>query len=341
MIKNLKKYHFLLTSLLVLIATVPISAQINLYTHRHYDSDKILFEKFTKETGIKINVIKGSADQLIQRMISEGKNSPADILLTVDAGRLHRAKEAGVLQSINSKTINKNVPSEMRDPDGFWYGLTVRARVIVYAKDRINSNELSTYEDLATAKWKGKIAIRSSGNIYNQSLMASLIEANGSRRALRWAIGIRKNMARAPRGNDRDQVRAVAAGLADIAVVNTYYLGILANSKEKKDRDVFNKVSVFFPNQNNRGTHINISGAGIAKYSKNKSDAIKFIEFLTSPEAQETFGKVNYEYPLYIENNKSDLLKSWGTFKADKQNLSILGIRNSEAVKLFDRADWK
>ena len=341
MIKNLNKYHFLLASLLILIATAPISAQINLYTHRHYDSDKILFEKFTKDTGIKINVIKGSADQLIQRMISEGKNSPADILLTVDAGRLHRAKEAGVLQSINSKTINKNVPSEMRDPDGFWYGLTVRARVIVYAKDKINSNELSTYEDLATAKWKGKIAIRSSGNIYNQSLMASLIEANGSRRALRWAIGIRKNMARAPRGNDRDQVRAVAAGLADIAVVNTYYLGILANSKEKKDRDVFNKVSVFFPNQNNRGTHINISGAGIAKYSKNKSDAIKFIEFLTGPEAQETFGKVNYEYPLFIENNKSDLLKSWGTFKADKQNLSILGIRNSEAVKLFDRADCK
>ena len=341
MIKNLNKYHFLLASLLILIATAPISAQINLYTHRHYDSDKILFEKFTKETGIKINVIKGSADQLIQRMISEGKNSPADILLTVDAGRLHRAKEAGVLQSVNSETIDKNVPSEMRDPDGFWYGLTVRARVIVYAKDRINSNELSTYEDLATAKWKGKIAIRSSGNIYNQSLMASLIEANGSRRALRWAIGIRKNMARAPRGNDRDQVRAVAAGLADIAVVNTYYLGILANSKEKKDRDVFNKVSVFFPNQNNRGTHINISGAGIAKYSKNKSDAIKFIEFLTSPEAQETFGKVNYEYPLFIENNKSDLLKSWGSFKADKQNLSILGIRNSEAVKLFDRADWK
>ena len=341
MIKNLNKYNFLLASLLILIASAPIRAQINLYTHRHYDSDKILFEKFTKETGIKINVIKGSADQLIQRMISEGKNSPADILLTVDAGRLHRAKEAGVLQSINSKTINKNVPSEMRDPDGFWYGLTVRARVIVYAKDRINSNELSTYEDLANAKWKGKIAIRSSGNIYNQSLMASLIEANGSRRALRWAIGIRKNMARAPRGNDRDQVRAVAAGLADIAVVNTYYLGILANSKEKKDRDVFNKVSVFFPNQNNRGTHINISGAGIAKYSKNKSDAIKFIEFLTSPEAQETFGKVNYEYPLFIENNKSDLLKSWGTFKADKQNLSILGIRNSEAVKLFDRADWK
>ena len=341
MIKNLNKYHFLLASLIILIVAAPISAQINLYTHRHYDSDKILFEKFTKETGIKINVIKGSADQLIQRMISEGKNSPADILLTVDAGRLHRAKEAGVLQSVNSETIDKNVPSEMRDPDGFWYGLTVRARVIVYAKDRINSNELSTYEDLATAKWKGKIAIRSSGNIYNQSLMASLIEANGSRRALRWAIGIRKNMARAPRGNDRDQVRAVAAGLADIAVVNTYYLGILANSKEKKDRDVFNKVSVFFPNQNNRGTHINISGAGIAKYSKNKSDAIKFIEFLTSPEAQETFGKVNYEYPLFIENNKSDLLKSWGSFKADKQNLSILGIRNSEAVKLFDRADWK
>ena len=316
-------------------------AQINVYSHRHYDSDKILFKKFTDQTGIKVNVIKGSADQLIERLISEGENSPADILLTVDAGRLHRAKMAGILQPVKSRVLNDNVPSSMRDPDRQWFGLTVRARVIVYSKDRVKPSQLSTYEDLAKAKWRGKIAVRSSSNIYNQSLMASIIEANGTREALSWAKSVRKNMARAPRGSDRDQARAVAAGLADIAIMNTYYLGILANSSNPKDRDVFKKVSVFFPNQNGRGTHINISGAGITKSSKNKKDAIKFLEFLTSSESQKIFGNVNYEYPIKIETNQSDLLKSWGSFKPDKVNLSILGIKNSEAVKLFDKAGWE
>ena len=318
-----------------------LHAQINVYSHRHYDSDKILFKKFTDQTGIKVNVIKGSADQLIERLISEGENSPADILLTVDAGRLHRAKIAGILQPVKSRVLNDNVPSSMRDPDRQWFGLTVRARVIVYSKDRVKPSQLSTYEDLAKAKWRGKIAVRSSSNIYNQSLMASIIEANGTREALSWAKSVRKNMARAPRGSDRDQARAVAAGLADIAIMNTYYLGILANSSNPKDRDVFKKVSVFFPNQNGRGTHINISGAGITKSSKNKKDAIKFLEFLTSSESQKIFGNVNYEYPIKIETNQSDLLKSWGSFKADKVNLSILGIKNSEAVKLFDKAGWE
>ena len=316
-------------------------AQINVYSHRHYDSDKILFKKFTDQTGIKVNVIKGSADQLIERLISEGENSPADVLLTVDAGRLHRAKMAGILQPVKSRVLNDNVPSSMRDPDNQWFGLTVRARVIVYSKDRVNPSQLSTYEDLAKAKWRGKIAVRSSSNIYNQSLMASFIEANGTREALSWAKSVRKNMARAPRGSDRDQARAVAAGLADIAIMNTYYLGILANSSNPKDRDVFKKVSVFFPNQNGRGTHINISGGGIIKSSKNKKDAIKFLEFLTSSESQKIFGNVNYEYPIKIETNQSDLLKSWGSFKPDKVNLSILGIKNSEAVKLFDKAGWE
>ena len=318
-----------------------LDAQINVYSHRHYDSDKILFKKFTDQTGIKVNVIKGSADQLIERLISEGENSPADILLTVDAGRLHRAKMAGILHPVKSRVLNDNVPSSMRDPARQWFGLTVRARVIVYSKDRVKPSQLSTYEDLAKAKWRGKIAVRSSSNIYNQSLMASIIEANGTREALSWAKSVRKNMARAPRGSDRDQARAVAAGLADIAIMNTYYLGILANSSNPKDRDVFKKVSVFFPNQNGRGTHINISGAGITKSSKNKKDAIKFLEFLTSSESQKIFGNVNYEYPIKIETNQSDLLKSWGSFKADKVNLSILGIKNSEAVKLFDKAGWE
>ena len=325
---------------LILVCT-NLQAQINIYSHRHYDSDKILFQKFTDQTGIKINVIKGSADQLIERLISEGGNSPADILFTVDAGRLHRAKVAGILQPIESKILSENIPPSMRDEDGYWFGLTVRARVLVYSKKRVTPDQLSTYEDLANRKWRGKIAVRSSSNIYNQSLMASIIASNGSRKALTWAKSIRKNMARAPRGSDRDQARAVAAGLADVAIMNTYYLGILANSPDAKDREVFKKVSVFFPNQNDRGTHINISGAGITKSSKNKKDAIKFLEFLSGSDSQKTFGSVNYEYPIKIEANQSELLKSWGTFKYDKLNLSVLGANNAEAVKLFDKAGWE
>lgn len=325
---------------LILVCT-NLQAQINIYSHRHYDSDKILFKKFTDQTGIKINVIKGSADQLIERLISEGGNSPADILLTVDAGRLHRAKVAGILQPIESKILSENIPPSMRDEDDYWFGLTVRARVLVYSKERVTPDQLSTYEDLANRKWRGKIAVRSSSNIYNQSLMASIIASNGSRKALSWAKSIRKNMARAPRGSDRDQARAVAAGLADVAIMNTYYLGILANSPDAKDREVFKKVSVFFPNQNDRGTHINISGAGITKSSKNKKDAIKFLEFLSGSDSQKTFGSVNYEYPIKIEANQSELLNSWGPFKYDKLNLSVLGANNAEAVKLFDKAGWE
>lgn len=325
---------------LILVCT-NLQAQINIYSHRHYDSDKILFKKFTDQTGIKINVIKGSADQLIERLISEGGNSPADILFTVDAGRLHRAKVAGILQPIESKILSENIPPSMRDEDDYWFGLTVRARVLVYSKERVTPDQLSTYEDLANRKWRGKIAVRSSSNIYNQSLMASIIASNGSGKALTWAKSIRKNMARAPRGSDRDQARAVAAGLADVAIMNTYYLGILANSPDAKDREVFKKVSVFFPNQNDRGTHINISGAGITKSSKNKKDAIKFLEFLSGSDSQKTFGSVNYEYPIKIEANQSELLNSWGPFKYDKLNLSVLGANNAEAVKLFDKAGWE
>ena len=318
-----------------------LQAQLNIYSHRHYDSDKILFKKFTDQTGIEINVVKGSADQLIQRLISEGENSPADILLTVDAGRLHRAKEAGLLQSIRSRTLYRNIPAALRDPDNQWFALTVRARVIVYSKDRVNPSDLSTYEDLAGTQWKGRIAVRSSSNIYNQSLMASLIEANGKRKALSWAKSVRKNMARAPRGSDRDQARAVAAGIADVAIMNTYYIGKLASSKDSKDHEVVKKVAIFFPNQKGRGTHINVSGAGVTKSAKNKENAIKFIEYLSSTEAQEIFGSVNFEYPVKIDNNKSELLNSWGSFNFDNMNLSILGMRNSEAVKLFDKAGWE
>lgn len=337
----MKYFTKLLIIHLSFVSTCLFSAEVNVYSHRHYDSDKILFNQFTEETGIKVNVIKGSADQLIQRLISEGENSPADVLLTVDAGRLHRAKAAGILQPVISKGLKENVPASMRDPESYWYGMTIRSRVIVYSKDRVNPSELSTYEALAKAKWKGRVVARSSSNIYNQSLLASIIAANGMDKALAWAKGVRKNMARAPRGSDRDQARAVAAGLADIAIMNTYYLGILANSSVAADRDVTKKVGVFFPNQKGRGAHINVSGGGVTISAKNKNEAIKFLEFLTSAKSQETFGSVNYEYPVKLESNRSKLLRRWGPFKADKVNLSILGAKNTEAVKLFDLAGWE
>jgi iron(III) transport system substrate-binding protein len=318
-----------------------LSGEINLYTHRHYDSDKLLFKAFTKKTGIKINVIKGSADQLIQRLQTEGDNSPADILLTVDAGRLVRAKNLGLLQPVTSPLLIKQIPSEMRDLDGYWYGLTVRARALIYSKDRVKQNQLSTYEDLAHKKWRGRIVVRSSNNIYNQSLLASIIAANGELDAYKWAKSVRSNMARSPRGSDRDQARAVASGLADVAIMNTYYLGVMANSSDKKDQDVVKKIAVFFPNQKGRGTHINVSGAGITKSSKNKEEALKFLEFLTNENSQKVFSSANYEYPLKINEHNSTILKSWGQFKYDPLSLSVLGEKNTQAVKIFDRAGWE
>ena len=331
-----------LKQLIFLISMISfILADINIYTHRHYDSDKILFKKFTDVTGIEVNVIKGSADQLIQRLQSEGKNSPADILLTVDAGRLVRAKDMGLLEPVSSKILTKNIPEMMRDSENHWFGLSVRARVIAYAKDRIKAHELSTYEDLADPKWRGKIVVRSSNNIYNQSLLASLINKNGSKKALKWAKSVRKNMARKPRGNDRDQARAVASGVADLAIINTYYLGLLANSSDKADREVAEKLNIFFPNQDGRGTHINVSGAAVTKSSKNKKEAIKFLEFLTEKENQRIFSEANYEYPLDYNNSKSEIHLKWGRFKADNIDLSILGKNNAEAVKIFDLAGWE
>jgi len=318
-----------------------LSGEINLYTHRHYNSDKLLFKAFTKKTGIKINVIKGSADQLIQRLQTEGENSPADILLTVDAGRLVRAKNLGLLQPVTSPLLIKQIPSEMRDLDGYWYGLTVRARALVYSKDRVKQNQLSTYEDLAHKKWRGRIVVRSSNNIYNQSLLASIIAANGELDAYKWAKSVRSNMARSPRGSDRDQARAVASGLADVAIMNTYYLGVMANSSDKKDQDVVKKIAVFFPNQKGRGTHINVSGAGITKSSKNKEEALKFLEFLTNENSQKVFSSANYEYPLKINEHNSTILKSWGQFKYDPLSLSVLGEKNTQAVKIFDKAGWE
>ncbi|HSP12142.1 MAG TPA: Fe(3+) ABC transporter substrate-binding protein [Salegentibacter sp.] len=317
------------------------SNEVNVYTHRHYESDQQLFKQFEEETGIKVNVINASADELIQKMSMEGEQSPADVLITVDAGRLERAKSRDLLQSIESEVLENTIASHLRDEDNQWFSLTKRARVIAYAKDRVSPEELSTYEDLASDKWNGKLLIRSSGNIYNQSLMASLIVNNGEEEAKKWAEAVVKNMARSPKGNDRDQVKAVVAGEGDLAIVNTYYIGKMLNSDDPEEVKAGEKVGLFFPNQEGRGTHINVSGAGVAKYAPHKENAIKFIEFLVSEESQKIFAHSNYEYPVNEAVEPAALLQEWGEFKEDTLNLSELGQNNKKAVMLFDEAGWK
>lgn len=315
--------------------------EVNIYTHRHYDVDQELFKQFTAKTGIEVNVVKAKADQLIARLKSEGEASPADLLFTVDVGRLHKAKSEGLLQPVSSAVLQSAIPAHLRDEQGYWFGLTKRARVLVYHKDRVSADALSTYEALADEEWKDRIVIRSSANMYNQSLMASFIAANGKPDALRWAKAVVGNMARPPKGNDRDQVKAVAAGQADVAVVNTYYIGLLLNSDNKEEVEAGKQVKVFFPNQTGRGTHINISGVGVTKSAKNVENAIALIEFMASPKSQEQFAKANYEYPVVAGIPLSELVASWGSFKEDDIPLSRIGELNTEAVILFDRARWK
>ncbi|MGC1631565.1 MAG: Fe(3+) ABC transporter substrate-binding protein [Gelidibacter sp.] len=314
---------------------------VNVYTHRHYEPDQDIFNKFEEKTGIKVKVVNASADELIQKMKMEGKQSPADVLITVDAGRLSRAKELGLLQSIDSEILENAVPLHLQDADNQWFGLTKRARIIAYAKDRVKPEELSTYEDLTAAKWKGKILVRSSSNIYNQSLMASIIANDGEEAAKKWAEGMVANMARSPKGSDRDQVKAVVAGEGDLAIVNSYYIGKMLNSPDPEEVKAANQIGLFFPNQNDRGTHINVSGAGVAKYAPNKENAILFIEYLISEEAQQVFTNANYEYPVLESVAPVQDIKNWGDFKEDNLGLNKLGEHNKKAVLIFDEAGWK
>lgn len=314
---------------------------VNVYTHRHYKADDELFSQFTKETGIKVNIVNASADELIQRLETEGKDSNADILITVDAGRLYRAQERNLLQPISTETLLANIGPNFREPGGYWYGMTYRARIIAYAKDRVNPEDIKTYEDLADPKWKGKVLIRSSENIYNQSLLASIILADGEEKAKDWAKGVVANMARNPKGSDRDQVKAVASGEGDIAVLNTYYIGLMLNDENEEERKAGETVGIIFPNQDGRGTHINISGIAVTKYAPNKENAVKLIEFLSSEPAQKVLANMNYEYPINPNVSKAAILETWGDFKADTVELPLLGKYNSDAVKIFDEAGWK
>lgn len=328
---------------IILSALVTLSmyaAEVNVYSHRHYPSDAELFKRFTAQTGIKINLIKASSDELISRLEKEGKNSPADVLITVDAARLHIAKEKGLLTPLKSKVLEANVPAHLRDKQGYWYALTKRARVLVYNKETMSPAKLSTYEALATPAFKGKVLVQSSNNVYNQSLLAGLIVHEGEAKASAWARGVVANMARKPSGKDVDQIRAVAAGMGDVAIINTYYLGQLLASDRPSDQAVGEMVAVYFPNQKTTGTHINVSGAGITASSKNRAEAQKFIEFLSSPEAQSVFAEVNYEYPVNPKVKPSKLLSSWGKFKEDNIELYKLGENNVKAVKIFNESGW-
>ena len=315
--------------------------EVNLYSARKEELIKPLLDQFTAKTGIKVNLVTGKEDALLARLMSEGRNSPADLLLTSDAGRLHRAQEAGVLAPVDSATLRKLVPAHYRDPQGHWYGLSVRARPMAYVTQRVHANELSTYEALAERKWKGRICIRSSDNIYNQSLVASMIAHRGVAATEAWARGFVANFARPPVGGDRDQVLAAAAGQCDVVIVNTYYLAAMLNDKDPAQREAAQKLAVFWPNQKDRGAHVNVSGIGLTAAARHREHAVKLIEYLASAEAQAWYAEVNHEYPIRPDIPVSKTLAAMGKFKADTLNLHQLGQYNAEAVKLMDRAGWK
>jgi len=335
------------TALALLSPTVSLAAdaEVNLYSARKEDLIKPLLDRFSEATGIQVNLVTGKADALLQRLESEGINSPADVLLTVDAGNLHRAKQAGITQTIESDALTSSVPASYRDPDGHWVGLSLRARPILYVKGKVNPAELSTYEALAGPDWKGRICIRSSNNVYNQSLVASMIAAAGESATEAWSRGLVANMARPPKGGDRDQIKAAAAGQCDIAIANTYYLAGMLKSNDPAEREPAEQMAVFWPNQpghgDGRGTHVNVSGAALIKAAKNKDEAVKLIEFLLSPESQAWYAETNGEYPVIDGVEISPVLAEWGTFKADDLNLAKLGELNEAAVRVMDRAGWK
>lgn len=323
--------------------SVAQSSEVNVYSSRHYDTDDQIYAAFTAATGIRVNLIEGGEDQLIERIRSEGAGSPADVLITVDAGRLARAQQAGILQPVTSAVLEARVPSSFRDPEGNWFGLTKRARVIMYSTERVNPTQLSTYEALAEPRWQGKILVRSSSNVYNQSLVGALIEAIGPDATERWARGLVANFARRPQGADADQLKAVAAGEGDIAITNTYYLARLAKSDNAADRDVAAKVAPFFPNQGpgERGAHVNISGGGVVATSRNRANAIAFLEFLTSDAAQAVFAQGSLEYPIVAGTPLDPVLIRFGEFREDPLNAARYAVNNAQALTIMDRAGWR
>ena len=315
---------------------------LNLYSSRHYQTDEALYTNFTKATGIKINRIEGGEDPLIERIRNEGQRSPADVLITVDAGRLWRAEQLGLFQPVKSATLESRIPANLREPGGLWYGFSTRARVIAYNKAKVKPDEVRNYEDLADPKWKGRVCMRSSTNVYNLSLMGALIDHLGEAKAEAWAKGVRANLAQDPKGGDTDQLKAVAAGLCDVTISNQYYYARLLRSDKADQRQIGEKIGVVFPNQGSWGTHVNISGAGVLKNAPHREAAIKFLEYLASDDAQRYFADGNNEWPV-VKGVKVDntVLKNLGEFKRDQINVAVLGKNQPSSQKVYDRVAWK
>jgi len=315
---------------------------VNIYSSRHYQTDEALYSGFTKKTGIKVNRIEAGEDALMERIRNEGARSPADVLITVDAGRLWRAEQMGLFQPVKSALLESRVPESFREPGGHWFGFSMRARVIAYRKGKVQPGEVQTYEQLADPRWKGRVCMRSSTNIYNLSLMGALIDHLGADKAEAWAKAVRANLAQDPKGGDTDQLKAVAAGQCDVTVSNQYYYARLARSQKPEERAVAEKVGVVFPNQQSWGTHVNISGAGVLKHAPHREAAVRFLEYLASDEAQRYFADGNNEWPV-VESVKLDnpVLNALGEFKRDRLNVAVLGRNQPASQKIYDRVAWK
>ena len=314
---------------------------LNLYTARHYDADLKLYEAFTAQTGIRINRLEMRPDQLIERMKAEGEASPADVILMADAGALWRAQQAGLLQPVRSQVLGARIPLALRDPENRWFGFSRRARVIAYDKASVRPDEVATYEALATPRFKGGVCVRSSDNVYNLSLMAALIERWGRDKALQWAKGVVANMARPPQGGDVDQVKAIAAGACKVALTNSYYFLRLARSEDAADKGVVAKVALGFPSLAGQGTHVNVSGGGVAAHAPNRAAAVKFLEFLSTDQTQAIFADANNEFPAVEGVEPPPAVKAVAGFKADPMPVATYGRRQAEAQAVFDEAGWR
>lgn len=331
-----------LISLVLAGATAAQDKVVNVYSSRHYQTDEALYSGFTKKTGIKVNRIEAGEDALIERIRNEGARSPADVMITVDAGRLWRAEQMGMFQPVKSALLESRIPESFREPGGHWFGFSMRARVIAYNKSKVQPGEVPTYEALAEPKWKGRVCMRSSTNIYNLSLMGALIDHLGAEKAEAWARAVRANLAHEPKGGDTDQLKAVAAGQCDVTVSNQYYYARLARSQKADERRVAERIGLVFPNQQTWGTHVNISGAGVLKHAPHREAAVQFLEYLASDEAQRYFADGNNEWPV-VAGVKVDnpVLNDLGAFKRDGLNVAVLGKNQPSSQKIYDRVAWK
>jgi iron(III) transport system substrate-binding protein len=318
-------------------STANAAEEVNVYSYRQPTLIEPLFAGFTEETGIKVNVVFAKKG-LAERLVNEGANSPADLVFTVDIGRLNEVVEKGVVQAVQSKTLENNIPAQYRDPKGEWFGLTLRTRSIYASKDRVNLDDIKNYEDLADPMWKGKICTRSGKHAYNLALFASMIAHHGEADTEKWLEGVKANLARKPQGNDRAQVKAIKEGVCDLSLGNNYYFGKMINNPDQKAWA--DAVTLTFPNQDNRGTHVNISGMALTKAAPNKENAIKLMEYLTETKAQTMYAEDNYEYPVKPGVAPSALVASWGSFKADELPLSEIANLRKTAAKLVDKVGF-